>query len=333
LCPGSSVHTNQLSHMEGIEMKVLVYGAGVLGSLYAARLKESGHDVTVLARGGRFDEIEARGIVLEHALKGTRSVTPVAVTRELHSEDAYDLVLVVMRRNQVADVLPALAANTRSKLVVFMVNNPLGYSEWLQAVGPDRLLVGFAGAGGTRVDGVVYYHVVSPLLQPTTFGDPEDGVTDRVTALAQVFKRAGFPVAVCADMDAWQKTHVAWVSALANALYMAGGTGAGMARRVDVTHLAVRAIREGFAVLRALGVPVTPGKLRAFDWVPLPILVAVLRVWARTKHFDTIATRHTLAAFDEMEAVSTDFQSLARSTTVSTPALDTLHAGLADWRA
>jgi hypothetical protein len=32
-----------------------------------------------------------------------------------------------------------------------------------------------------------------------------------------------------------------------------------------------------------------------------------------------------------METVSTDFQSLARSTSVPTPALDTLHAGLADW--
>ena len=163
-------------------MKILVYGAGVLGSLYAARLKESGHDVTVLARGRRFDEIEAQGIVLEHALKGTRSVTPVDVTRDLKPDDSYDLVLVVMRRNQVADVLPALAASRKTPLVVFMVNNPLGYGEWLKAVGRDRLLVGFAGAGGTRVEGVVYYHVVSPLLQPTTFGEPEGGVTERVEA-------------------------------------------------------------------------------------------------------------------------------------------------------
>ncbi len=30
-------------------MKILVYGAGVLGSLYAARLRESGQDVSILA--------------------------------------------------------------------------------------------------------------------------------------------------------------------------------------------------------------------------------------------------------------------------------------------
>ncbi|MEV3950585.1 2-dehydropantoate 2-reductase N-terminal domain-containing protein [Streptomyces halstedii] len=32
-------------------MKLLVYGAGVLGSLFAARLHEAGHDVSLLARG------------------------------------------------------------------------------------------------------------------------------------------------------------------------------------------------------------------------------------------------------------------------------------------
>ena len=198
--------STRLLESKGIEMKILVYGAGVLGSLYAARLKESGHDVTVLARGKRFDEIEGQGIVLEHALKGTRSVTPVEVTKDLKPDDCYDLVLVVMRRNQVADVLPALAASRKTALVVFMVNNALGYGEWLKAVGRDRLLVGFAGVGGTRVEGVVYYHVVSPLLQPTTFGDPEGGVTERVKALARVFRRAGFPTAVCPDMDAWQRS-------------------------------------------------------------------------------------------------------------------------------
>ena len=313
-------------------MKILVYGAGVLGSLYAARLKESGHEVTVLARGKRLDEIRAQGIVLEHALNGKRTTTAVALTAELKADDCYDLILVVMRRNQVAEVLPALAANKKSKLIAFMVLNLLGYDEWIRAVGRERLLVGYAGAGGTRANGIVYYHVVSPLLQPTTFGEPEGGITERAKTLAQIFRRAGFPTAVTPAMDAWQKTHVAWVSPMANGLYMAGGSGDALANRPDVVRLMVQAIREGFAVLRALDVPVTPGKLKAFEFMPLPLLVVALRLWARTKHFDTIATRHTLAAFDEMELVSKDFQSLARSTGISTSALDQLHASLANWK-
>lgn len=34
-------------------MKLLVYGAGVLGSLFSAHLHEAGHDVSLLARGKR----------------------------------------------------------------------------------------------------------------------------------------------------------------------------------------------------------------------------------------------------------------------------------------
>jgi ketopantoate reductase len=120
-------------------VKVLVYGAAVLGSLYAGRLKESGHDVTVLARGKRFDETPAHEIVLEHALKGTWILTLLKVTRQMRLDDCYDLVLVVMRRNQIADVLPQLTSNKQSALFVFMVNNPCGYDEWLKAVGRDHL--------------------------------------------------------------------------------------------------------------------------------------------------------------------------------------------------
>ena len=32
-------------------MRILVYGAGVIGSLYAAKLQAAGQEVTVLARG------------------------------------------------------------------------------------------------------------------------------------------------------------------------------------------------------------------------------------------------------------------------------------------
>ena len=35
------------------KQKILVFGAGVLGSYYAAMLQEGGHEVTVVARGQR----------------------------------------------------------------------------------------------------------------------------------------------------------------------------------------------------------------------------------------------------------------------------------------
>ena len=36
-----------------IAMRILIYGAGVLGSLYAALLAKAGYDISIYARGKR----------------------------------------------------------------------------------------------------------------------------------------------------------------------------------------------------------------------------------------------------------------------------------------
>ena len=46
--------------------RVLVYGAGVQGGLYAARLHQAGLDVSLLARGRRLADLREHGIVLEN---------------------------------------------------------------------------------------------------------------------------------------------------------------------------------------------------------------------------------------------------------------------------
>ncbi len=60
-------------------MKILVYGTGPLGSLFAARLQTAGHDVSILARGQRLIDLREHGIVLEDALTGARTTTYVTV--------------------------------------------------------------------------------------------------------------------------------------------------------------------------------------------------------------------------------------------------------------
>ena len=306
--------------------KVLFFGAGVLGSLYAARLKQSGQDVTLLARNTRLKDIKDNGIVLEHALSGKREVVTVPVVEHLHENDAYDLIVVLVRKNQVASVLPILASHKATPNILFMVNNPSGYADWANAVGSERLVLGFAGAGGTRVGNVVRYVVVSRFLQPTTFGELDGSTSLRLKEIMHVFRGAGFPTAFTSNMDAWQKTHVAWISPLANALYMVNCDNHVLARSPHVVQLAVRAVREGFSVLRALGISVTPAKLRMWEWIPESLLVRCLMLWADTNHFRTVAVEHTVAATDEMRQIAEEFRTLAVSASIATPAIDELRS-------
>ncbi len=307
-------------------MKTLVYGAGVLGSLYAAQLKEAGHDVAILARGERLEEIRANGLMLVDASKGRRTVTRVDVVEALNPDDTYDLILVIIPKHQVASVLPIISASKSSSSILFMLNNPSGFNEWTQAIGRERLLVGFPGAGGRREGGVIHYRILPGFMQPTTIGEPDGAVNDRTKVLAPLFRKAGFPTSISTNMDAWLKYHVAWVSPLMNAMYMAGGDARALADKPEMVGLMVKAVREGFTVLRTLGLPTTPSSLRIrWELFPISSTVFSFRRILKTRLFEDVAGGHARDALPEFKLLSDEFQVLARSTDRQTPAIDELH--------
>ena len=64
-------------------LRVLVLGAGVIGSVYAGKLLQAGHEVVVLARGHRLSDLQAHGLVLLDAGSGDRIASPVPVVSEV----------------------------------------------------------------------------------------------------------------------------------------------------------------------------------------------------------------------------------------------------------
>ena len=108
---------------EVCRMKLLVYGAGVIGCELAHVLKKGGNDVTLLARGEWKGNLEKRGLVIWHYLQRKTTTDKVNVTGSLDPDDEYDIIFVVMQADQVPEILPMVAANV-SRYVVFVGNNP-----------------------------------------------------------------------------------------------------------------------------------------------------------------------------------------------------------------
>jgi 2-dehydropantoate 2-reductase len=305
-------------------MDVLVYGAGVLGSLYAARLHDSGCRVSIFARGQRHAELQQHGIVLEDARTGQQTTTRVQVVEQIPADESYDVIVVLVRADQLAATLLPLAANRRAATVLFMTNNVEGPVPLMEMVGAERVMLGFPGAGGTRVGHVVRFHVLPAWQQPTTLGELDGRDTPRLQAIVAAFGQAGFPVTTSGHMDAWLKTHATWITAASGALYMAGGDIHRLAHTRDALALMVRAVREGFEVLAALGYPVAPGQLRAFQLTPEPLMVALLQRLFDTETADLVVARHANAARAEIAYLAHRLEALAARTTVSTPARDRL---------
>jgi 2-dehydropantoate 2-reductase len=306
---------------------ILVYGTGPLGSLFAARLQQGGNDVSILARGQRLAELREYGIVLVDVLTQEQTVTRVSVVERLAPDDAYDLVLVIMRKNHALQILPVLAANQHTPNVLFLMNNAAGPEALAEALGQERVLIGFPNSAGYRKGHVV--HCLTGTEDDKAyvpFGEVDGRITDRTRRVAQVLETApGFGAVIRTDMDAWLKYHVALLfPSLAPALYAAGVDNYRLARTRDLVVLAIRAMREGFRVLHSLGFPVTPSKFRVIEWLPEPILVLVVQRLLSNPLMETALVKHAEAARDEVQHLIGEFMALARTTSVPTPTIDRL---------
>lgn len=303
-------------------MRVLIIGAGVIGSIFAELLYRAGNDVTLLARGRRLAELREHGIIAHNVLTGETSYCSIRLIEVLPADDEYDLILVAIPKIAMPSVLPLLAKNTKTRTILFMVNTANDYEEWARAVGKDRLLIGFPGAGGDFAGPVVRYALTPSWLQQTTIGELDGSDTERLIEIASVFRLAGIPASCCQNMHAWQLTHIALVVPLTGAIAMSGNVRLLPLRR-DLLDLTIDAAREGVRVLEALQIPITPSRFKFVLRLPKWVLSRVLSRLCSTAVFVTVAS-HGWRAREALRLLAAEFRGLAARSGVPTPAMDRL---------
>lgn len=309
-------------------MKTLIYGAGPLGTLYAQRLIQAGKDVTILARGQRYDWIQANGLALVDEMTGTKEESSAHVVDKLRPEDEYDLVIVLIRKNKLPPVFKTLAANARIKNILFMGNNARGFKSYLGALPEAKLLFGFPGAGGGVTEHVVHYadrEKPGGKRKSVTIGELDGETRDRTQAIKSLFETAGIPVDLTQDIDGWLKYHVALVSPLVNALYKHDCDNYALAKDKATMRAMVRAAKEGGRVLHDLGYTKRqPFQFNLFYWLPEILNVKAIEGLLGSKFAEVAFARHARAARDEFGELADEFQSLVEQTSIATPNINLL---------
>lgn len=239
-------------------LNILVYGAGVQGSYLAHVLIRGGHDVTVLARGNRAEELDKEGLVIRHYLQRKTTVDPVRVIRTLEPGDAYDLIFVMMKYSDFRAVLPILA-NNDSRHIVLVGNNMDTYAmqDYLSKSGrsPKQVAFGFQTTAGTRTDGQVIcirgghgQMVIGGLDGPITFR----------SLLEQAFMRTKYKLNHHDQIDAWLKNHMVLVVPMNMVILFHRFQMKQVVRDDKRMRQLVAAMGEGFRVLDSLGYPLIP---------------------------------------------------------------------------
>ena len=263
-------------------MRILVYGAGVLGCNLARDFFKAGKDVTLLARGKWAETIKVNGLCIKNYVLPIKSTVRVPVVTELAPGDSYDVIFVAARYTQLAAILDALRAN-KSKNVVFLGNNVR--PDELAAKLPEKnVLFAFASSAGHREKD----RVVSVDLKKITIGQLREP-----------------------NMGDYLLCHAAFVLPVAFACYKTDGDLKRLKGDTAYFNKMTDANIEGYRALKNSGHTILPKEDTEFEGEKYrKTCVNFFNLMCATGLGKVCASDHAMNAIEEMSTLNRDLKKL-----------------------
>jgi 2-dehydropantoate 2-reductase len=316
-------------------MRICIFGAGAVGSHFAVRLAQAGHDVSCVMRGPHLAAVKARGLTLrvgdaETNAKVRASDDPAALGPQ-------DLVISTLKATGVASLAtglkPLLGAETP---VIFAQNGiPWWYDIGLPANHPAMPDLGFLDSGGAlraavpkaRIIGGVIFSSneviepgvvanISPDRNMLLIGECDDRASERIAHLRTVLEAASI-----ASVPVPQIRETIWSKLLTNMsmsvlCLLTGQTARAVRDEPSLQHVIPRLLDEANAVGQSC----------------IPAVKRLSRTGPAPEHKPSILQDYELGRAMEIDALVRAPAAFARAASLSTPMLD-LIAGLAIQRA
>ena len=318
-------------------MKILVYGAGVIGSYLAHVLCTAGNDVTVLARGAWKEALENNGLRIKHHLQRKETLDHPKVIGDISEDDTYDAAFAVMPYHRMGAILEPLA-KLRAPLVVLVGNNtsPAAMQETIlkERVCEKQVLFGFQVTAGKR-------DIPKGLLICERAGAgtmdigglsslPDEATREKLNA---AFAGTGYQLHWQPDMEAYLYCHLAAILPIGYLAYACDGD---MCSSTCGQRKLMRlASREAYALLKKQGIPILPkGDERFYQPGIRGLLMQFLYfVMAKNKTIgDLVACEHCRNAWEEMKMLDEAFEAvIARSPDASMKHWKELKSQMPSW--
>ena len=283
-------------------MKILVFGAGVLGCNLARNLFRAGKDVTLLARGSWADEIRQNGLRIKDKFSPRTSVSRIPVVTEMKPEDRYDVIFVVVRYTQIDSILDVLRANG-TKNIVFVGNNVR--AEALAASLPEKnVLFAFALSAGHRESD----RVASIDLKKITIGQLR-GAPSNEPLIGRVFEGTKYKAVYQPNMGDYLLCHAAFVIPAAFACYKTDGNLKKLKGNTAYLSRMIDANIEGYRAIRNAGHEILPKEDADFEGAAYrKTCLRFFKLMCATSLGKICASDHAMNAVGEMSALNRDLK-------------------------
>lgn len=265
--------------------RILIYGAGAVGSYTGGLLAKAGHTVTLITRSSA-DRIQQRGLTIRrdgHPLK----VQPTAVMSlrqamlQAEKSEPYDLIFLAMKAYDLEDAINEMVAFCPDPPLMVTLQNGIAVEHPLiDQFGSDRVVSGILTTP-------VAYDTDLNIVEERAdrgFGFASPGGGKRHKEVTQLFRDAGIEAAAYGSYESMK-----WSKALIN--MMGNATSAIINRPPGVLYqfkplyeLELRMIQEALKVMEArkislINLPGAPTKQlqRGLRWMPKPMFYELLK--------------------------------------------------------
>ena len=302
-------------------MRILVFGAGVLGGNLANNLFRAGKDVTLLARGAWGKQIRENGLIIKHRYAFRTTCSRIRVIETLEPDDHYDMIFVVMRYTQLDHVIPVLNANCSENIV--LLGNNVQSAEYEAKLTGKHVWFAFALSAGHREAD----RIESIDLKRITIG-PRRGNGSDNSLLREIFSGTGYKVSYQQNMEDYLLCHAAFVIPAAMACYYTDGDLRKVKNDTAYLNRVIDAIIEGYRAIENAGHEIIPASDKNYASKSYrKACLFFFRVMCATSLGKLCASDHALNATEEMGALNEGMKAFFDQNNASYPAWKMIEAG------
>ncbi|MBI3769893.1 MAG: ketopantoate reductase family protein [Deltaproteobacteria bacterium] len=308
--------------------RILVAGAGALGSVFGGFLAAAGHDVTLLGRAPHMQAVAAAGLAVDGLFGARRAITVTVASEPRVLRPPFDVVLLTVKAYDTVATLAEVAPLLAGGGCLVSLQNGLGNLERVrEAVGPARA-VGARVIFGAEipVPGTVR---VTVCAEPVALGAVVAGdaaAAAHARCWAARIAAAGIPTEYVVDVHAHLWAKVFYNAALNPLGALFGLPYGALAADPDARAIMDDVIEEGYAVARARGVVPTASSPEAYRRIFYERLVPSTAHHRSSMLQDLERGRRT-----EIDAINGCLWAFGRAAGVATPVNATL-TRLIRWR-
>jgi 2-dehydropantoate 2-reductase len=226
-------------------MEIAIIGAGGVGGYYGAKMAKAGYNVLFVARGEHLKAIRENGLQIK-SIHGDFSVNPARVTDKVTDLGGSDFILLAMKAWQVAEVAQELKGVIKADATILpLQNGVMAFDELSHELGSAHIINGLCRIfSKIESPGVISHLGFDPVI---IFGEADNKVTDRVSALKEIFDHSGIKSRIAEDIQSelWKK----FINICASGLLAVTRSTYGEIREIKETRQMMQALFEEIYVL------------------------------------------------------------------------------------